>query len=461
MRASLALACAALAVGCNGGQTALLVTVEFDDASFQPTALAVTVSVPARTLRMDVPVAASGRAIRSGDSFAVLLADDLDGQLATVEVEAPGVTPPLAGSGQQTIARDRVVPLTVHLLPTVPTGDLAGASDGGVGDLAVADLAPSPDLTPPRDLASPPDRANADLACIRSTSCAAGVETSTCGATTTMRPCAFGCGGAACLRPDGCAAPGDVSAGGVFADSTAGFTDDATGSCGGAGGADAVTVLTLPTSWRTVTLDTLGSSFDTILYSRLACGSPTELPLAGPCPGAASAGTACNAPVGGTAQLVLCNLPPGVPIYTWLDGHTLVGGDYRLTVTLGAPSSLNTCPEAGNLLDGAAGRTFSASTAGHANNFSTVLTCGDGGVNSPDAVFFLAVPVARTVTFTTQAAFRHQVYVRSACVGPDVACSPSGATNSATVTHALSPGVWFVVVDGQSGASGAFTLAVQ
>jgi|SRR5579883_2001298 len=474
MRASgIALACAL--AGCGGGApTALLVTVTFDDAAYHPTELAATVTVPARTLTMDAPVhAPGGRPVRSGDTFAVLLPDAVAGDQATVEVATVGFAPELRGSAMHTIDAQHTDSVTVPLAPAPAPGDAPVADLALAVDAAVADLAPRidqsvADLARPVDAArARPDLAAPDLACTPSTKCAAGVETTTCGGAVTTRTCPYGCNGASCLRPDNCGAPGDVSAGGTFADSTAGYADDATGTCGGAGGADAVTSLTLATSWRTVTFDTAGSSYDTILYTRFTCANAaSELPAAGPCAGAASSGSACSASpngVPGAARLVLCNLPPGVPLYTWLDS-TGAGGPYQLAVTLGAPSTLNTCTDAGNLLDGN-NRTFSATTVGHANNFSTSLSgCGDGGNTSPDAVFFLAVETGRTFTFTTTATFKHELYVRAGgCNGPDLVCGASsgGGTTSAMVAPTLVPGLYFVVVDGRGGATGTFTLNVK
>jgi hypothetical protein len=342
------------------------------------------------------------------------------------------------------------------------TGADLSAADLSAADLSGADLSAA-DLT--NDLSVVPDLSG-DLSCGVMPGCTNGVQTECSGGAAVMRTCGYGCSGVLCTAPEGCANPADVSAGAAFDDTTDGFADDAAGSCGGAGSPDALVTFTT-TSWRTVTISTNGSAFDTVLYTRLTCSDPSsELPIDGPCVGGlqGTTSTACSddAPGGlnGSSQLVLCNLPPQTPYYTWIDGKTGASGEYLLTVSLGPPALLNSCASAGNLLDGN-NRTFSATTAGHANTFVSTSTCGDSGTSSPDATFFLAVTTARTVTFTTSAAFKHILYLRSACSGPDLACSFSGGTGTASLTHALTPGLYYVIVDGVMGASGPFTLNVK
>src|SRR5204863_7037745 len=114
-----------------------------------------------------------------------------------------------------------------------------------------------------------------------------GVE-STCLADGGMatRPCTFGCAGARCNPADDCAGPGDVGLGGAFSGDSSMLAADSDGTCAASSGPDLVTSLTLA-DWRTVSFDSAGSAFDTVLYTRTTCGDPaTELPLAGPCPGA-------------------------------------------------------------------------------------------------------------------------------------------------------------------------------
>ena len=65
------------------------------------------------------------------------------------------------------------------------------------------------------------------------------------------------------------------------------------------------------------------------------------------------------------------------------------------------------------------------------------------------------------MTFTSTAAFSHVLYIRTACGGPDMACSASAA-GSAKVTVNLGAGrLYYVIVDGQAGAAGPFSLSVN
>ena len=285
-------------------------------------------------------------------------------------------------------------------------------------------------------------------------SCAAGQETTCVNGMLSTITCAFGCAGDGCLEPRSCQSAGDISAGGTFADSSGGYADGTSGSCSGGGGVDVVTRLATA-DWRTVYLTTAGSSYDTVLYSRLTCEDPdSELPLSGPCPGALDVAGAsmCNdngvfptgpmmgkpIPMGGSV-LALCSLPPGVPVYTVLDGRGgggKTGGPYALDVIL-APraSSLNSCAEAGNLLDGNQ-RSFQASTTGHANAFTSTASClpGDSGSGAPDAVFFVTLTAPRTLTVSTRSNFAHVIYARrSPCNTADLGCAAS-VGNQATLT---------------------------
>lgn len=446
--------------GCASDQTSLLVTVTFDDAAQHPTALTVSVAMLRRSISTSI-AAPGNRALKSGDSFAVLLLDEDDGQEVSVDVATKGGAV-LSGRGVGTVRKHVEVPVTIALgVPAVDAGADLAMPDAAMPDLAMPDLA-TPDFAMP-DFAMP------DLVPACAPSCANGTELTCTDGGMTSRLCPFGCGGSGrCVRPDSCASPADISAGGTFNDSLTGYADDDKGSCGGAGGVDAVTQLTT-NDWRTAVISTAGSSFDTLLYARLACADgTTELPLAGPCLQSmlSYAGTACNDDWNGltTSQLVLCNLPPGFPIYTWLDSKGL-GGAYTLDVKLSAPASLNTCAEAGNLLDGK-NRTFSVDTSKKTRAFSASgMTCGaDNGASAPDAIFFLAVTQQRMVTLTTTAAFQNLVYFRPSCGGKDTACAASQSMNGnqvATVSAMLAPGFYFVIVDGVGGASGPITLNVK
>ncbi len=131
-----------------------------------------------------------------------------------------------------------------------------------------------------------------------------------------------------------CLTPKPISASGTYTGDTTGFVGEQTGSCGGAAG-EAIFALTL-TQPTAVTLDTIGSAFDTTLYVRTgACKAGREL--------------ACDDDSGGTrnAKLTFSILYPGT-YYIFVDGFTVdpsLGPDqgaYVLHVSLTANPS-ETC----------------------------------------------------------------------------------------------------------------------
>src|SRR5438876_24389 len=81
-----------LAISCaTPDPTSVLVTVQFDDTRHMPDDLLVTVSLvgDGGVLKMDKPVTPPvGRPVRSGDTFEVLLRDDMDGRIIAVDVTA-------------------------------------------------------------------------------------------------------------------------------------------------------------------------------------------------------------------------------------------------------------------------------------------------------------------------------------------------------------------------------------
>jgi hypothetical protein len=444
MRASSPLIAALALAGCSGA-TSIDVTVTFDEAAHKPQKLDVTITVDNVPRKMAPTTAPGGGTIHSGDDFVVLLPDALDTKQVTVDVTAlESGLPTLSGSGRTTVTRGRNAPLTIPL------------------GLSIADMG-TEDLAAPPDLATTPDLAAYDAGCgDAGTTCAMGTET-TCLANgmTTTRPCPFGCAGGACAG-NACQTPGDVSAGGTFTGDSTDLTDDAAGSCGGMGGVDLVTQLTLKT-WSSVTLDTAGTAYDTLLYVRKACATPgTELPLAGPCMGgnASALTTMCvDDPMMGVIQsrLVACGLPPGT-YYPWLDAKA-AGGGFTLDVKL-SPVTLLDCPNAGNLLDGG---TYNGTTGGN-SAFSNV-GCLDKGTTSPEHVYFFALTAPKNVTLTaTSAIFKPSIYVRKDCTmqaselvnGCNTA--PSLMNPAKLTFNALPAGLYTVVVDGSANGGGAYTL---
>ncbi len=432
----------ALVAGCRSAPTALDVTVEFGDHGWQLTRLDVTllVGMPDRVLKQQDIVSPS-RPIASGDDFVVLLPDSLDGQPIDVEVRAgDGVHELGAGSGGAIVRRGITEDITI---------DLGRDTDGGVD-------------APPR-----PDLAASDLGrCTFGTTCDNGVlRTCDRDGGLVVTTCGFGCDGEgrACVRPNTCPPPpsADISAAGIYRDSTAGFQDNSAGLCGGQGGPDAVVRFSVTGDWQNVTIDTTGSSFDPIIYFRTQCaGTDSELPLAGPCMGADKTTqlSACSADV--PASLVLCGLPPD-DYYLWVDSSG-ASGPYQLNVSLD-PVTLNSCDQAGALV---MNRGYDTTTNGHADNFKSdgLGDCaGDDGQGSPDAVFYFRVNTPfKQLTISTSTSVPHSIYVREdSCSSPDLACGLYPMGNGTLTLSDLLPGIYFVIIDGAGGKSGPFTIKLS
>jgi hypothetical protein len=113
-------------------------------------------------------------------------------------------------------------------------------------------------------------------------------------------------------------------------------------------------------------------------------------------------------------------------------------------------------------------RTLSATTAGAADKFSASCGGGDTNTTGPDRVFRFALASRATVRVTlVQTTFDGALALRKACtdgvVAGDVAelaCeTASEVRRPATIERALEPGIYWVVVDGQSPTDqGSFSL---
>lgn len=446
MRRSEALLLLALVGGCRASPTSLDVSVYFDDTLHRPASLAVTIFDETTTLRMRTTSAFDTRPVRNADDFLVILPDALNGHKITVEVATlEDTAPSIRGSASAFAALHETRPLRV---------DLGLLLDGGV------------------DLAVPVDLARQDaLSCGTTCEADAGEETY-CLPDGAMahRHCGFGCKGAACLMPNTCVgtSEADISTmpGGSYADNTSGLTRDAFNeSCAVHTGPDAVMKLGL-SDWSNVTIDTAGSSFDTVLFLRTVCSdASSELPAGGPCLGASMVAGAMtcsdDAPdlKNGASKLVLCGLPPR-DFDVWLAAKNL-GGDYNLNVAI-TPISLETCPEAGQLVQN---WNLEATTQAHGNNFSSdgKGSCSlDRGQNSPDAVFYFALTATHDVMISTEGTtFPHSLYVRKgACGEVDIDCDLAITPPAKLALPGLTPGVYFVILDGINGSYGPLTITL-
>jgi hypothetical protein len=245
--------------------------------------------------------------------------------------------------------------------------------------------------------------------------------------------------------------------------STAGRANALSGaSCGGGGASapDYAYQWTAPSA-GTYTIDTFGSSFDTVLYVRNAtCGGP-EL--------------ACNDDASGVLQSqVTVTLAAGQTIIIVVDGYRTNSGTFSLRITGNTrPSATPTatptptppmpsCPQVN--LGSTLPVSISGSTAGRANALDGA-SCGAGGT-APDYAYQWTAPSAGTyVIDTLGSSFDTVLYVRDAsCSGAELACNDdvSGMNHQSRLSVALAAGQTIViVVDGYGSASGSYNVHVK
>ncbi len=254
---------------------------------------------------------------------------------------------------------------------------------------------------------------------------------------------------------DTCAGAIDVGAGGVFTGTTLGAANDYSGGCGDVGGADVVYALTL-TGGSDVFITTVGSAFDTVLYlvrdscagSMIACTDDYRAPL--------STGSI----------LIRDNQGAGV-YYIVADGKTAAArGDYRLEVSVTPNDDEgDRCGQPFEFGPGAFPMQECDATNGSGNEYS-----GSCGGDNRDEIYYVVIPVAGSRTFTTchpTTNFNTVLYLRSACAdsGSQIGCNnddgvcPS-ASNRSTFTASLTPGIYYLFVDGQ-GAQGDYCVEIR
>ncbi|MBI5511132.1 MAG: proprotein convertase P-domain-containing protein [Deltaproteobacteria bacterium] len=351
-------------------------------------------------------------------------------------------------------------------------------------------------------------------ACLEDACVGSDVVTGDKGAVATDTLTGTTCGGADNI-------PGDCSPGGTACRTLA-----------GGGSPEAVFQMALPdtsdtaTTFYKVVLDSAGSAFDTTLRLSTMCTSELyQFPNAGVCetPTASFAvGASCAGSAGVKEKLTLCGVPEGT-YYGAVDGQPGGGavpglcGDYSVGATM-TPVIPDTDTTAGNISKGGI---FRGTTCGLADNYSfpdfiattcartdgncyrsgtTVYcpSCGPGAATdctigsssvdglcgfsggarieapmtagSPDAVFYLALPVGAGVDLSTEGSrFDTVLYLEEA--GANGLVSPGArricnddctAINGAShIQTSLPAGLYYVVVDGAAGACGEYTLTVE
>jgi hypothetical protein len=470
-RAAPLLAIALGTAGCTVDATGLLVTLKTRGTTVDH--ISVTV------FRGTASLGGGGYdgVIGDGATFGVALPDSLDGTTVTVQVDGSrGNVVLCSGNATTAIALRKAVPVTVTL-----DCPLLGGDDMAV-DAGLPDLTPSPDLygvaldlarddlAPPDLCCGPPDLAMPDLVVVPDLtppcvpSCTNGVATICPAGKATPFACSFGCSGAQCAGPSGCGNAADITRPQSYNGCSIGAKATTQGSCAMAPGPDNSFKFSTA-AWSNVTL-TLSADFAASLFTRLNCGDPmTEVAAGGRCAMPMSpAIPACQQ--GGMITQTLCGLPPNMPYFTTVASPNGAGGNYTITTSVSAPLTLNDCDNAGML----PGANFSVNgdTTGKKNNMRApqgTMGCGDFGATSPEQVFWVPVTTPnKNLSFTVmgKGGFQPLVYVQPGCqqVANQTLCYPANNGMVSGGINLVPTGSWFIVVDGQGGKAGQFTLTM-
>lgn len=224
------------------------------------------------------------------------------------------------------------------------------------------------------------------------------------------------------------------------------------------------------TTTSDVFITTHQSLRDTVIHvRRCACSGPE---------------VGCNDDANGvtSSALSLSDLAPGT-YNVFID--TPVAMSQSITVDLyinGAALEADRCGQPFSLNAGTGSLT--GSTCGFANDYDNQVVagataCPDAAAgNAEDAVAYFVVPTARTVTMSgcSGTLYDQTLYLRSTCVDPglanQLACSDDNcgtlsgmcdSTVASAFSVALSPGIYYLVMDGYGGPScacGNFSIAM-
>lgn len=119
-----------------------------------------------------------------------------------------------------------------------------------------------------------------------------------------------------------CAAPNVATTYGRYSGLTTGLVNENVPSCSRSTAPEAVWRFTPPATGL-ICVTTAGSTYDTVLFARTACGGTTT-------------DLACNDDTGGLTSQVQVSVTAGVDVYLMVDGFAALGGTYRLNITSGA-----------------------------------------------------------------------------------------------------------------------------
>ncbi|WP_437677560.1 MXAN_6577-like cysteine-rich protein [Sorangium sp. So ce131] len=225
--------------------------------------------------------------------------------------------------------------------------------------------------------------------------------------------------------------------------STADAVDILRPACGGNRGKELTYSFTAPED-GTYVFDTLGSSFNTVLYAR-------DVDCAGPSLG-------CNADAGGGQQSRLwLNLRAGQTIVLVVDGNTTAdAGDFTLSVqqftgaTCAAPIDLGS----------ATPQVVTGSTVGQPELVSPA--CGSS--SAPEVVYSFTAPENGTYIFDTSGSSFNTILqvFDGTCGGRSLGCNDDSGGPQSRVHVDLTAGqTVLAVVDGQSSNAGDYVLKVE
>lgn len=255
---------------------------------------------------------------------------------------------------------------------------------------------------------------------------------------------------------DNCSAPrpllfSDAGTSTEFADTLL-FGNDAQGnSCASGSSPDVVYSFTTSSIYSFQANASAGSPFfRPALYLRSSCGVASDL--------------ACSqaAADGGTASLSYENLAPGT-YFLWVDGVGQSAGAFTLTSSLLPPTLGERCTGPQPLaFDGGV-----AWTTGDTSNLvqDTSGGCASGSNTSPDMVYSFSVSSLSDFSAslsTTSAGYWPAVYLRGpSCTGSDLVCNVAAAAGGSVTLRrgSLTPGTYFLFIDGASTSSGPFVLS--
>jgi hypothetical protein len=265
----------------------------------------------------------------------------------------------------------------------------------------------------------------------------------------------------ACVANDGADGAIDVSAGGTFAvDMTYAGNDAAEDGCTGQGGRDVFYKIVLA-SPEVVYFDTFGSNFGTTIrvFPGKACAA-----IAGSIP-------SCNDHAcGGTRSQLARTLPTGTSCIVIDQNASDTTGMLTLRVTRGGRDGAPLGPNMQTY-------TSDSCSGTNATNPGTNCATNDTSTAQDAGFFFTACPAqtlqldASTCVDATVTTFDTVVYLRKVGANTTLACNDDSATctaRPARPTHAdgstfanisaTGPGLFWLTVDGYSGACGVFRL---